>query len=321
MGDAIARYSLMYAYPRTPVSGAMPQLVRSCVLTHDSQQDHRAAGSAPIASHNPLRYRGYYYDASTGLYYLPARYYDPAVGRFLAPDPAPPAAGDPRTLNRYTYCLGDPVDHTDPTGAIADIWAEHPDGVAFGMAVRSEVVRQRRRGDRGWRSSYRRADHLVRARRAADPGTIKPSMRWTLLGWQRPEGYDYWQREWLRTKGRWNWVDDWERDGTWDVAKDSAFIGGIATGTVLLVVAAAPISVPIAATVALLAALPSLGMAWADWLRADRGYCSRGAVLFDIAQTGTSFLGVSGAPAERALSAWGGLNAYVATEAINREME
>ncbi|MGB4580716.1 MAG: RHS repeat-associated core domain-containing protein, partial [Coriobacteriia bacterium] len=73
-----------------------------------------------IGARNPLRYRGYYYDVATALYYLPARYYDPAVARFLSPDPAAPSAGDPLSLNRYAYCVGDPVNADDPSGAIMD---------------------------------------------------------------------------------------------------------------------------------------------------------------------------------------------------------
>ena len=38
---------------------------------------------------NPLRYRGYYYDAETGLYYVSSRYYNPEIGRFI------PAGNDP----------------------------------------------------------------------------------------------------------------------------------------------------------------------------------------------------------------------------------
>ena len=72
---------------------------------------------AALASRNPLRYRAYYYDTHSALYYLPARYYDPASARFLSPDPAPASAGDPRTLDRYMYCTGDPVNYYDPTGA------------------------------------------------------------------------------------------------------------------------------------------------------------------------------------------------------------
>ena len=39
-----------------------------------------------LSTVNPYRYRGYYYDQETGLYYLNARYYDPEVGRFLSAD-------------------------------------------------------------------------------------------------------------------------------------------------------------------------------------------------------------------------------------------
>ncbi|MCE5190428.1 MAG: hypothetical protein LLG08_01420 [Actinomycetia bacterium] len=76
-----------------------------------------AATGEEIATRNPLRYRAYYADAETGLFYLPARYYDPATYRFLSPDPAPPSAGDPLSLNAFVYCLGDPVGLDDPSGA------------------------------------------------------------------------------------------------------------------------------------------------------------------------------------------------------------
>ncbi|UPW84282.1 RHS repeat-associated core domain-containing protein [Lysinibacillus sp. Ag94] len=36
----------------------------------------------------PIRYAGYVYDAETKLYYLQARYYDPATARFIFCDPA-----------------------------------------------------------------------------------------------------------------------------------------------------------------------------------------------------------------------------------------
>ena len=39
-----------------------------------------------IANVNPIRYRGYYYDAESDFYYLQSRYYDPAVGRFINAD-------------------------------------------------------------------------------------------------------------------------------------------------------------------------------------------------------------------------------------------
>ena len=39
-----------------------------------------------IGTLNPFRYRGYYYDTETGLYYLKNRYYDSQIGRFINAD-------------------------------------------------------------------------------------------------------------------------------------------------------------------------------------------------------------------------------------------
>ena len=39
-----------------------------------------------IGNINPFRYRSYYYDTETKLYFLKTRYYDPEVGRFISPD-------------------------------------------------------------------------------------------------------------------------------------------------------------------------------------------------------------------------------------------
>ena len=67
---------------------------------------------------NPIRYRGYYYDLETGLYYLNSRYYDPETGRFLNQDLI--SYLDPETvngLNLYAYCGNDPVNYVDPDGA------------------------------------------------------------------------------------------------------------------------------------------------------------------------------------------------------------
>ena len=53
---------------------------------------------------------------STGLYYYNARYYDPVIGRFISPDTTGQNLNDPQSLNRYTYCQNNPLNHTDPTG-------------------------------------------------------------------------------------------------------------------------------------------------------------------------------------------------------------
>ena len=70
-----------------------------------------------VANANPIRYRGYYYDDDTGLYYCNARYYSPKWRRFISPDDT--AYLDPESvngLNLYCYCNNDPVNYADPSG-------------------------------------------------------------------------------------------------------------------------------------------------------------------------------------------------------------
>jgi RHS repeat-associated protein len=59
---------------------------------------------------------GEQYDQDLGLYYLRARYYNPATGRFLSRDPFDGYLDDPATLHKYLYVGGDPVNWIDPTG-------------------------------------------------------------------------------------------------------------------------------------------------------------------------------------------------------------
>ena len=51
-----------------------------------------------------------------GLINMNARLYDPAVGRFLSPDPIIQDPTNTQNLNRYSYCLNNPLKYNDPTG-------------------------------------------------------------------------------------------------------------------------------------------------------------------------------------------------------------
>ena len=72
-----------------------------------------------IRAINPFRYRGYYYDFETGLYYLNSRYYDPVVGRFLSADDESLILVSPDGLtdkNLFSYCDNNPIIRVDTEG-------------------------------------------------------------------------------------------------------------------------------------------------------------------------------------------------------------
>ncbi|MBC2581762.1 S8 family serine peptidase [Clostridium sp. DJ247] len=73
---------------------------------------------------NPIRYAGYQYDDEIGLYYCNARMYDPKIARFLNEDTYGGDPNDPLSLNRYTYCVNNPLIYYDPTGHWPD-WLDN----------------------------------------------------------------------------------------------------------------------------------------------------------------------------------------------------
>ena len=71
-----------------------------------------------LADVNPLRYRGYFYDTETGLYYLQSRYYDPEVGRFITTDAFASTGQGIIGTNMFAYCGNDPINYFDSSGCI-----------------------------------------------------------------------------------------------------------------------------------------------------------------------------------------------------------
>jgi RHS repeat-associated protein len=64
---------------------------------------------------NPYLFTARRYDPESGNYYYRARYYSPALGRFLSQDPLGFEAGD---YNLYRYAFNNPTNLTDPSGEI-----------------------------------------------------------------------------------------------------------------------------------------------------------------------------------------------------------
>lgn len=108
----------------------------NCTVTRDTEY---------IAHLNPLRYRGYYYDSDTGLYYLQSRYYDPNIGRFINSDTPLILAVDPETLfqyNTFIYCNNNPIAYVDNSGdsAVAVSAAAVAGGPILAISVSCVVV-------------------------------------------------------------------------------------------------------------------------------------------------------------------------------------
>jgi len=78
-----------------------------------------------IGTINPFRYRSYYYDEETKLYYLNSRYYNPEWCRFINADSIIGANQDILSLNLYAYVSNNPVNNYDKNGTfIKKVWSK-----------------------------------------------------------------------------------------------------------------------------------------------------------------------------------------------------
>ncbi|MGA3080440.1 MAG: RHS repeat-associated core domain-containing protein, partial [Terracidiphilus sp.] len=98
--------------------GSVRQLTNSAgAVTDEYEYDSFGNSFTKVGSTpNNYLYRGEQFDSDLGLYYLRARYYNPATGRFLSRDPYDGSTILPASLHRYLYASGNPVNRIDPRG-------------------------------------------------------------------------------------------------------------------------------------------------------------------------------------------------------------
>ncbi len=87
-----------------------------------------------------IGFGGGYRDPASGLVFMRSRWYQPEVGRFVQPDRAAPRIEDPRTLNRYAFAFGDPVNLLDPSGQITLAGVVAYSSIAFSTLATLEIV-------------------------------------------------------------------------------------------------------------------------------------------------------------------------------------
>lgn len=95
--------------------------------------------ASTLGQDNPIRYRGYYYDNETKLYYVSSRYYSPELCRFISADVLEPFVRDHENsvqYNLYVYCWNNPVNMLDGYGD----WPEWVKKAVAVVAVVAAVV-------------------------------------------------------------------------------------------------------------------------------------------------------------------------------------
>lgn len=94
-----------------------------------------------IGVYNPMRYKGYYYDSETQMYYCKSRYYNPDFCRWISGDSEKYIDTEtPLGLNLFIYCDNDSINKYDPSGHIA-WWVALIIVVVVAMAVIEITVR------------------------------------------------------------------------------------------------------------------------------------------------------------------------------------
>lgn len=108
--------------------------------TYDSWGKLTEVGGAyshTIGEYNSLRYRGYYYDADTGLYYANSRYYDPETHRFVNSDTYTSTGQGILGNNMFAYCDYDPINRIDTDG---EFWDTIFDVVSLGVSIADVIA-------------------------------------------------------------------------------------------------------------------------------------------------------------------------------------
>ena len=88
------------------------------VLTVTNSNNSEITDPNHIANLNPFRYRSYYYDSESGLYYLMSRYYDPVTHRFVNADGYFQSGNGILDTNMNAYCRNNPIMNLDFTGMV-----------------------------------------------------------------------------------------------------------------------------------------------------------------------------------------------------------
>jgi RHS repeat-associated protein len=111
----------------------------------DGSGNDVSGNATHIANVNPYRYRGYRFDAESGLYYLASRYYSHTMLRFFNSDSLIGDIGDPINHNMYIYCNNNTPNMHDSVGTRAmyfeEVKVDYSEGAVFTFIYKEPLVR------------------------------------------------------------------------------------------------------------------------------------------------------------------------------------
>ncbi|MFO0759772.1 MAG: RHS repeat-associated core domain-containing protein [Byssovorax sp.] len=132
------------------VSDAQGKVLRQ--LHYEPFGERRDKDGLPLAGplgEGEIGYTGQRHDDDLGLIDMKGRIYDPALRRFLSPDPLVSFPLFGQSYNRYSYVLNDPVNLIDPSGLGPEDWGYSspgcgttmscPDPIGFEMSIGGPV--------------------------------------------------------------------------------------------------------------------------------------------------------------------------------------
>ena len=89
------------------------------IISITDENDDIITNPSHIGLINPFRYRSYYYDSETNLYYLNNRYYSPTLGRFINMDGVINSNKTFLSHNLFSYCDNNYINNVDSSGKFA----------------------------------------------------------------------------------------------------------------------------------------------------------------------------------------------------------
>ncbi|MBR5272908.1 MAG: RHS repeat-associated core domain-containing protein [Clostridia bacterium] len=153
------------------------------------------SSTGTMAEINPIRYRGYYYDVETGLYYLNTRYYDPDTCRFINADTTAVLTASPMSMtykNLYAYCDNNPVVRVDIGGQLWE-WIKELYGRNMAIQQQQQAVDTQIRqqyidavydGVTAFWDAYVQSNELAAERKYQQDIAIKNAIEQELSKWQ-----------------------------------------------------------------------------------------------------------------------------------------